>query len=78
MFNEFFLKLDEKPNTWSERLNLFVAYLADSNKKSTTIKSYASAIKAILFQAGIDLDEDRLTINSVAKACKLHKDKYKT
>ena len=74
-FNEFFVKLDDKPDLWSDRLNLFVAYLAESKKKSTTIKSYTSAIKAILFQSGVHIVEDRSTINSVAKACKLHTDK---
>ena len=77
MFNEFFIKLDDKPNEWTDQLNLFVAYLANTGKKSTTIKSYASAIKAILYQGGVVISEDRSTINSVTRACRLHTDKYK-
>ena len=77
MFNDFFIKLDDKPNEWTDQLNLFVAYLANTGKKSTTIKSYASAIKAILYQGGVVISEDRSTINSVTRACRLHTDKYK-
>ena len=74
LFNDFFLKLDEKPSSWTDRLNLFVAYLALCKKKSTTIKSYASAIKAILFQSGVRINGDREKINSIAQACKLNTD----
>ena len=48
LFNEFFIKLDRKPLSWEDRLTLFVGYLVKSGKKSTTIKSYISAIKAVL------------------------------
>ena len=47
-FNEFIIKLDDKPKSWEKRLTLFVAYLKNKNRKSTTIRSYISAIKAVL------------------------------
>ena len=47
----------------------------DKKKKSTTIKSYISAVKAILFQAGIKIKENRAVIMSVTKACQLHTDR---
>ena len=51
-FNKFFLKLDIKPDSWEDRLTLFVGYLIDQNKQSATIKSYISAIKAVLKEDG--------------------------
>ena len=57
-FNRFFLRLDVKPNAWEERLKLYVGYLVGCNKQSMTIKSYISAIKAVLYGVGIELNED--------------------
>ena len=48
IFNEFFVKLDRKPSGWEDRITLFVAYLINRGKKSTTVRSYVSAIKAVL------------------------------
>ena len=73
-FNEFFLKLDEKPDKWEERLVLYVAFLIQNKRKSSTIKSYVSAIKAILFNGGIEIQEDRTLLASLTKACKLNND----
>ena len=47
-FNKFYIRLDRKPETWEERLVLFVGYLVEGKKKSQTIKSYISAIRAVL------------------------------
>ena len=58
LFNNFFLKLDEKPNNWEDRLALFAGHLVRQNRKSSTIKSYISAVKAVLTGAGIKLNED--------------------
>ena len=69
-FNEFFVKLDEKPESWEERLTLFVAYLIDCKKKSQTIKSYISAIKAVLKEDGVDISENKYLITSLTRACK--------
>ena len=77
-FNEFFIKLDSKPATWEERLILFVGYLIDKDLKSTTIKCYISAIKAVLKEDGECLDEDTYLLKSLTRACKLKNDKVRT
>ena len=69
-FNNFILKLDIKPRHWEERLTLFVGYLVDTKKKSTTIRSYISAIKTVLLSENIKLKEDKYLINSLICACK--------
>ena len=67
-----------KPNTWEERLTLYVRFLIDKKKKSTTIESYISAIKAVLLLDGKELNEDRYLLNSLIKACKFKNDKVTT
>ena len=73
-FNEFFIKLDEKPESWEDRLILFVGYLVTNDLKSNTIKSYISAIKSVLKEDGIELNENRFLLNSLTKACKYRND----
>ena len=51
-FNQFFIKLDRKPDSWEERLVLFIRYLIQDKKKSSTVKSYISAIKSVLKEDG--------------------------
>ena len=48
-FNQFLIKLDRKPQTWERRVALYGAYLVDIGTQSSTIKSYFSAIKKILW-----------------------------
>ena len=73
-FNEFFIKLDRKPETWEERLTLFVGFLIKDNKKSSTIRSYVSGIKAVLKDIDVELNENRFLMTSLTKACKLVND----
>ena len=73
-FNEFFIRLDVKPDTWEERLVLFVGFLVEDSKKSTTIKSYISAIKAVFREDGVEISEDRYLLSSLTKACKYKND----
>ena len=75
IFNEFFIRLDVKPMAWCDRLNLFVAHLINENKKSSTVRSYISAIKAILADGDIELKEDMYLLSSLIKACRLHNDR---
>ena len=77
-FNEFIIKLDTKPATWEERLVLFVGYLIQNNRKSTTIRSYISAIKAVLREDGEILNEDTYLLTSLTRACKLKNDRVHT
>ena len=76
-FNQFFIKLDHKPLNWSDRLNLFVAYLVNNNQKSTTVKSYISAIKAVLWDVGITINEDGVLLAMLTRACKLCNDQLR-
>ena len=77
-FNQFYIKLDVKPDNWEDRLNLFVAYLVNCNKKSTTIKSYISAIKAVLAADDVILCENRVLLTAMTQACKLENDSVRT
>ena len=57
-FNNFIIQLDIKLTNWEDRLVLYLAYLIQGNRKSKTIKSYISAIKAVLYNSGIEISED--------------------
>ena len=58
IFNRFFIRLDAKPATWENRILLFTAHLIDQGKKSTTVKSYISATRAVLADNDIEPNED--------------------
>ena len=73
-FNNFVIKLDIKPTNWEDRVVLYVAYLIQNDRKSTTIKSYVSAIKAVLFNGGIKLKQDAALLSSLTRACKINND----
>ena len=74
LFNSFFLRLDVKPLTWDHRIVLFVGYLIDKGKKSTTIRCYLSAIRAVLKTESIEFSEDTYLLNALTRACKLKND----
>ena len=73
-FNKFVLRLDDHQDSWEERLVLFVGHLINENRQSATIKSYISAIKAILKADGITIKEDQYLLSSLTWACKLKND----
>ena len=75
IFNGFIMKLDKKPSSWEQRLSLFGAYLVESGKQSSTIRSYFSAIRKILDNDGYELKENVLALHSLTKACRLINDK---
>ena len=77
-FNKFYLRLDRKPDSWELRLNYFVTYLVDTNKQSSTVKSYISAVKAVLREDGYILDQDQFVLNALTRACKLNNDATRT
>ena len=77
-FSKFYLRLDRKPKTWEQRIVLFVGFLVQNKKKSTTIRSYVSAIRNILQEDKIELDENIFQLNALTKACKLTVDKVRT
>ena len=67
-----------KPTSWEDRLILFVGHLIDNDRKSATIKSYISAIKAVLKTDGQSLDENKYLLKSLTRACKLKNDRVRT
>ena len=77
-FNEFFIKLDVKPSEWEDRIVLFVGYLIQNKFKSTSVRSYISAIKAVLLQDGVILNEDKFLLNALTKACRYQNDAVRT
>ena len=74
LFTDFLIRLDEKPKRWEDRIILFVGYLVQNSKKSSTIKSYISAIKAVLWEDDIEICENRCLINAITRACRLNYD----
>ena len=68
-FNDFFVKLDVKPDEWEDRLTLYVTYLIDQGRISTTIRCYISAIRAILQEVVVELTEDKVLLASLTRAC---------
>ena len=78
LFNQFYIRLDNKPDNWEDRIILFVGYLIDNGKKSTTVKSYVSAIKSVLHDDNIIVNEDRCLLNALTKACRYHNDQIRT
>ena len=65
LFNQFFIRLDHKPFTWEDRLILFTGFLVDNKLKSCTVKSYISAIRAVLMKIGVSLSEDKYLLSSL-------------
>ena len=77
-FNEFFIRLDIKPTAWEDRIVLFAGHLINEQKQSQTVKSYVSAIKGVLRNDGVVINEDRFLLNSLTRACKLSNDRVRT
>ena len=73
-FNSFVIKLDKIPDNWEDRVSLYAAFLVDQGLQSTTLRSYYSAIKSVLRDDGYQLDDNKILLNSLAKACKLVND----
>ena len=71
LFNQFFLCLDSKPCEWEDRLVLFTGFLVENKLKSSTVKSYISAIKSVLQQLGEKISENNYLLKSLTQACRL-------
>ena len=74
-FNKFVISLDVKPNSWEDRVTLFIGYKIENGIKSNTAKSYVSAIKKMLVDDGYPWDDQRVLLGSLTKACKIINDK---
>ena len=77
-FNSFVIKLDKKPRIWEDRVALFGAYLVNKGIQSSTLKSYISAIKAVLLNDGYPWEDNKIILSTLVKACKLENDRVKT
>ena len=56
---------------------LFIGYLINEKKQSSTVRSYISAIKAVLKSNKIKVAEDQYLLASLTRACKLQNDKIR-
>ena len=78
-FNCFVVKLDRKPKSWERKVALYGAYLVDNGIQSSTIKSYFSAIKKILWEGlSYEFNDSHMLLASIAKACRIKNDKVYT
>ena len=77
-FNSFIIKLDKRPDSWEERISLYAAYLVDIGIQSSTLCSYYSAIKSVLREDGYVISDDKILLNTLAKACRIVNDKVIT
>ena len=77
-FNKFLIRLDELPATWEERTSLYIGHLFKNNKKSTTVKTYVSAIKSVLAEDDYEWNENEIKFAALTRGCKLSNDRVKT
>ena len=66
--------MDHKPDSWEERITLFVGYLIDQNKQSQTVRSYVSAIRGLLAEIKVKLNEDQFLLHALTRACTFKND----
>ena len=77
-FNKFLINLDKRPSSWEERVALYCRYLVDNGSQSSSIKSYISAIKAVLRTDGYQWSDDKVALNIITKGCRMINDTVKT
>ena len=77
-FNEFLLRLDNMHPTWEHRTTLYIAYLVEQGKQSSSVKSYVSAIKKFLIMDGYDWKDNEVLLSSMTKACRIINDRVRT
>ena len=73
-FANFFLKLDYKPIEWVDRITLFICYLIENQLQSATIKSYLSALRAVLAEDGIKIPYDNFVLSALIRASQMKND----
>ena len=77
-FNQFVVRLDVKPRKWEDRVYLYCAYSVKKGNKSVTLRSYISAIKAILRADGYELSMDAVILHALTQGCRLRNDTVST
>ena len=73
-FNQFVIQLDHIPATWEEKTCLYCGYLIKEGLKSSTIKSYVSAIKHKLTSDDYKWDDELVLLSTLTKACRIEND----
>ena len=76
LFGKFYLRLDIKPSNWEDRIVLFVGFLINNKLQSAMIKTYISALRAVLAEDNIRVNEDHFLLSSLIRACKLKNDQW--
>ena len=74
-FNHFCVKLNNLPSCWEDHIVLFVGFLIQNDRQSSTIRNYLSAIHVVLAMERIVINEDRYLLNALTRACKLKNDR---
>ena len=77
-FNNFVISLDVPPESWEAKTTLFIAYLIEQGKQSSSIKSYVSAIKKMLVSDGYRWQDKEVLLTSLTKACRMINDRVRT
>ena len=77
-FQWFYTQVGPKTNDMGRQIDSFCGYLVDRNSKSTTINSYISAIKSVLRDIDIIIQEDCYLLSALTRACRLKNDVLQT
>ena len=72
------MRLDFRLKHWEDRLALYLGHLIEKGTKSTTLRSYVSAIKHVVKLDKYKWNDERVMLSSIIKACKLRNDVQKT
>ena len=78
LFSKFVFQIDQRPVTWEDKILLFTGFLIDRGKQSSTVKSYISAVEAILQADDKKVHEDRVLLSSLTRACHLQNNRIAT
>ena len=66
------------PKLWEDRLCLYCTFLIMiKGRKSTTIRTYVSAIKYVLTNDGYEWSDGKVLLNTLTKSCKMKYDRLK-
>ena len=77
-FNQFLLSLDVLPKTWEQCTTLYIAFLIDEGKQSSSVKTYVSAIKKLVMLDGYKWRDEEVLLTSLTKACRIINGKVHT
>ena len=75
ILNKFLIQLDDIPVIWEQHICMFGTYLVNRGSQSATLRSYVSAIKNILRNEGIKIEDEKIMLGTLVRACKIENDK---